>query len=147
MIAFVVSLGAAQPAHVSGQDGKVKLIGRVIDADSRDPIDAVSIRIAESNVLSDRNGRFIVTVAPGFQPISVERIGYAPRQDTLNVVQAESGDLEIRLSRKPVQLPPITAVARSEWLAESGFYERRDRGGFRGTYIGKQEIERRTPRH
>jgi hypothetical protein len=132
--------------HVPAQETHVKLIGRVIDHASRDPIAGATIRVHEVSTLSDRQGRFLVTVPKGAHAVAIEMLGYARREDTIRVVEGTTSDVEIQLSRKPVALPVITVVARSDWLAENGLYARKEEGGLNGRYITRADIERRSPR-
>jgi len=142
-LAFIVTL--ASSAHVAAQTAGAKLMGRVIDEANRDPIAGAAIRIGEIIVLTDRMGRFLTTLPQGILAITVERIGYATRQDTIRIASNVTSDLEIRLSKKPVPLPALTVVSRSEWLESNGLFERRDKSGLHGRYILREEIERRAP--
>ena len=144
---FVVTLAAVlfSAAPASGQDGAIRLHGRVLDQADRSPVAGAAIRIANVNVVSDPRGRFVASVPPGVIAIVVERIGYVSREDSLRVTDAAVSDVEIHLSKKPVTLPAIAAVARSEWLTQNGFYERRTESGLSGRYISSADIERRAP--
>jgi hypothetical protein len=68
----------------------------------------------------------------GSRRLRIERLGYETR--TIDLDPGSSTDLEatIRLSTKAIELPAVNVTARSAWLAQAGYYDRRDTGGHAG---------------
>jgi hypothetical protein len=124
---------------------KAQIAGRVVDVAKGEPLAAASIRIGGVTLTSDAQGRFRVAMLPGTIPINVELVGYGTVADSIRISSTGVHDLEVRLSRKPVVLPPLTVIARSARLTETGFYERRDRSGLSGRFLTRVEIEKSSP--
>ena len=59
------------------------LTGLILDADSKKPIEGVSIYIPEINfsAISDRDGKFFFSeLEPGIYKLTIKRIGYAGKK-------------------------------------------------------------------
>src|SRR5688572_19140689 len=105
------------PSMSVAQELPGRLHGRVLDQDGKEPIPGVTIRLGELNALSDRRGQFsIVNARAGRQTIQFEMLGYQTRLDTVEVVAGVAIDLVVRLSTKPIELPPVSVTVRSRWL-------------------------------
>jgi hypothetical protein len=131
-------------ATVAAQTPTTQLIGRVIDHGNGDGISGASVRLSNgASVVSDKRGWFTLSNVPeGRLAVTVEMLGYQTRQDSITIQPARSHDIEIRLSTKPIQLPALAVTARSRWLEENGFYERR-MGALSPRVITAAELERR----
>ena len=128
-----------------------RLVGRVYDVETGDPVvtAAVSLvgRAAEAD--SDRQGRFRLSGIPvGAHELEVRRIGYAPLQHAVGVGRGLTTEVEVGLTRDPVELEPLVATAtRVRRLEIKGFYERKQWGELLGlgTFFTEADIERRRP--
>jgi hypothetical protein len=130
---------------VSAQTAATRLVGRVTGPDGREPLSGVAVRIGERTVTTDQRGLFLIApIDPGRHVLQFERIGYATRSDTVEVVDGRTTDAQVRLYTKAVELAPVTVTVRSRWLEQSGFYERRE-SGFSGKFITQVDIEKKHP--
>jgi hypothetical protein len=148
LLSLVLASVLVPAGCILAQTPKMRLFGVVLDHSSGKPIEGVAIRLegTEVRTVTDARGRFeIASLSPGQHRLRVDRLGYETR--TIEVASEPGRDLEatIRLSTKPVELPAVAVVARSTWLAEAGYYDRRDTGGHTGVFIDRAEIERRQP--
>lgn len=120
-LAFLLAV-TVSPALVTAQDTPVRIIGRVVAHENGQAIAGATVRVGGMQFTTDRRGRFVAApIAAGRQALVVEMIGYATRTDTVKFT-AGSSDLTIRLSRQPVQLPPVIVTVRSSWLEENGLW-------------------------
>jgi hypothetical protein len=92
------------------QTATATLAGKVVDAESLEPVEGVVVFLAdiERSRLTDRDGRFVFHGVPaGPQHLSVRRIGYSPR--TLHALVPGRGELliDILLERRPTVLRPV----------------------------------------
>jgi hypothetical protein len=93
-----------------------------------------------------RLGYFEITaIPPGLHAIDVDLLGYEKRSAPLRVLPAQTLEAEIRMSTKPIELPPLEVSIRSPRLEDAGFYQRRDEFGRQGRFITRDIIERRNP--
>jgi hypothetical protein len=142
---LVVSL-AASASPLRAQVQSTRLFGLVVDHSNGKPVEGAAIRLegTDIRVTSDERGRFeIASLGQGLHRLHIERLGYETR--VIELTPERGGDLEaeIRMSTKPVELPAVSVVARSAWLAQAGYYDRRDTGGHSGVFIDRAELERR----
>jgi TonB-dependent Receptor Plug Domain len=87
----------------------------------------------------------LTSVPAGLQTVQVELIGYESRAAPVRVLSRETMEAELRMSTKPVALPPIEVVVRSGRLESAGFYDRRDEFGRQGRFMDRAYIESRNP--
>jgi hypothetical protein len=121
--------------------GPGRLVGVVIDHDSREPVEDVEI-IVEPTDQSDRtdaNGRFDLSdISAGALRLTFRRIGYEPRVDTLAAFPGVTLNVEVEMAARAIELPPVVVSALVPVLETSGFYRRsRDR---RGWQFGPDEV-------
>lgn len=95
------------------------VMGVVLDGDSGEPIAGASVTLLapEEVVLArtetGRDGRFILPArAAGIYAVTAERLGYAPARSDSLALGIESMEVELRLFRSPLELAPLTVVAR-----------------------------------
>jgi Carboxypeptidase regulatory-like domain/TonB-dependent Receptor Plug Domain len=131
-------------AAVAAQTPSSQLIGRVLEQGKTDGIAGATVKISSgATTVSDKRGWFTFPDVPGGRiAVSVEMIGYQSRADSITIQAGRKHDIEIRLSTKPVELPPLAVTVRSRWLEENGFYERR-LSGLAPRIITAADIERR----
>jgi hypothetical protein len=133
---------------VAAQEPPGKLVGRVVDHANSKPLPGVrvSFQNTELNAITDNTGSFTFNSVPaGMQTMEVELIGYEKRVAPVRIVSREILEAEVRLTSKPIALPPLEVVVRSGRLASVGFYERRDEFGRQGRFMDRAYIEKRNP--
>jgi hypothetical protein len=145
ILAVAAALAGLTPASAQ------RLSGRVLDAESREPVVAVVITLVATNgaqLVSTRantEGDWRLTApAPGTYFVSAKRIGYQPwASPPLTVRSHDNLSVDINLHRSAVRLHPVevTAQALRDYLHRIGFYERQ-RADF-GHFITTEAIERR----
>lgn len=142
---FVTSM---QPLGHGSDELMTGIIGVVRDRNSGALISGVHVAMGDGRqgVMSDLRGEFVLDRLIGGQHVvEFSMIGYAPRADTIRVMQGRVTTVEVSLSVDPVQLDPIeVSVERREIvLQRRGFYHRQ-KTGF-GKFIDREEIEMRGP--
>ena len=128
-----------------------RLIGRVLDGRTHQPVAAAAVSVSEREeaVDTNRRGRFVLSGLPvGAYELSVRHLGYAPLTHPVRVTQGVTTEVDINLTPDPVELAPIVATtSRPRRLEMKGFYERKYwaelSGG--GTFYTAADIERRNP--
>lgn len=112
--------------EVAAQDGV--LSGRVVDIESRQPLTSAQIQVLGASeeqaggLLSDGEGRFRVTLAPGTYSVVATLVGYGQRRiDGVSVGAGETTEIEIEMTSVALALNPIvvTASRRREKALES----------------------------
>ncbi|HXJ70571.1 MAG TPA: carboxypeptidase-like regulatory domain-containing protein, partial [Verrucomicrobiae bacterium] len=79
LVLGVLPLPAA--AQATNPPSGVKILGRILDSESRAPIDLVEVVVVggSSPVYTDEKGRFVFeSIAPGTYTLSATRLGFAP---------------------------------------------------------------------
>lgn len=96
---------------IFGQAGTSKLAGRVIDADTKEPLIGANILILGTNLgaATDVEGKyFILNVTPGTYDVRVSYVGYAPKTiQNVRLVAGITYELNVELSTD-FSLPEIT---------------------------------------
>jgi hypothetical protein len=127
------------------------VVGRVLDAESGDPIGTVEVRLVgegESLVrLSDGEGAFLFPrVQPGTYEVVLMHLAYGTQADTIEVRRGELLSYEARLVMEPIELAPLAVTVQRRAVSPMllGFYERMsmDMGGH---FITREDIKRRQP--
>lgn len=125
-----------------------KLVGRVLAHGKADGLAGATIRIigTETGAVTDAAGRFLFqSVATGRIRLAVEMIGYATRELDFDVAGSRTTEVEIALSTRPVELPPVVVTVRSRWLEMNGFYDRQEEHRGRVTAFARTDIEKNDP--
>lgn len=138
-----ISAGAPLGAQV--------VTGRVLDQDTDSVVDGVEVLLLArgggevlARAATGRDGRFALR-APmsGIYLIRSTRLGYrSVSSPQIDLLRADSLDVEIRMSVDAIPLAPLTVVARRESeafdprLERRGYYDRRARYGKRGSGMG-----------
>ncbi|MCH7473448.1 MAG: carboxypeptidase-like regulatory domain-containing protein [Gemmatimonadetes bacterium] len=134
------------PEDVSDPAGPGRVVGRVLDQESGQPIEGVTVALAPTaqQAETDSRGRFEITdVSPGALLLQARRVGYQPRVDTIVAFPEVTVDVELTLATAALPLDPITIVARSPFLEARGFYRR---AGGSGWQANRSAIEAVDPR-
>lgn len=131
--------------------GLSTITGSVVSTSSSDPVNSAIVSLRrqdrpEANGLrieTDDHGRFRFEGIPsGDYLLSTHHIGYTDRLDTIAVGHEALVSLDVPVTTQAVELPPIRVEVRSTWLAETGFYWRKERG--MGRFVTPEEVERRS---
>lgn len=134
---FVIQL---RPAN-SPEPGS--LIGRVVDPSTGEAVGSVMITLRGGGLqrITNDDGRFsFPEVPPGQHLVEIEHMGFASRADSVRVVSGRVTEVEIPLAVQPIEMEPITVLARSKWMEYNGFY-RRMSGDFAGKQWTADEIQ------
>lgn len=125
--------------------------GQVVEQGSGAEVGQASLlfqRIVDDSVVhqvpatTDSDGAFRLEEVPvGTYAIVTNHLGFETRHDTLQVPIGRNVRLEVPLAAEPVRVSPLEVSVRSNWLVETGFYERREKGF--GKFITQEELERR----
>jgi hypothetical protein len=122
------------------------LVGRVVDAESRAPVDGATVRLEEAGttVLTNERGYFSLGErAAGVHYVQLERLGYASREVPIHVAGNLTQAVEIELSQQAIQLEGISvSVAPRRVRQDLEGLIRRMSLGF-GTFITRETLERR----
>jgi hypothetical protein len=130
---------AAEPRSPS------RLVGRVLDAETDEPVAAVRIRITGTNhqALTDTQGRFFLTGVPaGEVELETSHIRFGTRREVAAIRAGETMELTIRLTTQAIVLEGIVATARPN-LGLEDFHRRMAEGRGRATFFDRKAIEAR----
>ncbi len=137
---------ALLPSMGNAQDHPTRLVGKVLRGEGRQPMAGVSVRVYGSTAITNRLGTFLISPAPsGRHPVQFEMIGFQTRIDSVTITEGRTTDVEVRMSEKAIELPPVTVTIRSAFLERNGFYDRMNDRGISARFITHDEIERRNP--
>ena len=118
------------PVAATGQTGKI--VGRVVDGHTAQPISSAQIFLGDQSIgsLSAIDGRFVLrNVPPGTHDIVVQMIGYAAKTVTgVTVDPAGVASLDVALEHSAVALEGITVEAAVETGVHLGTAERTSGG-------------------
>jgi hypothetical protein len=105
----VASVRVVQTAE-GEPDGRLVVQGRVVDAGTGTPVAAAAVVLGEEGLqfVTDRQGRFrFEGVAPGATAIAVRALGYDLEPQSLELPEAASVELELRVSPQALALEPL----------------------------------------
>lgn len=125
--------------------GSSRIVGRVVDYESGDPVDGVEVRLARTShsAITGRSGGFVLNNIPlGQYRMEVEHLAYGVVADSL-LVGEQTVDVRIEVAPQAIQIEGFTVVARPSNLENSGFYDREANGI--GRFISRHDILRRDP--
>jgi len=149
LLAALSMLFAGLPTPAAfAQEPPGRIVGKVVDNETGKPLAGARVGIFDTDhqAITDNSGTFVLTgVAAGIQPLEAELIGYETRKGPIRIVSRETIEIEVRLSTRPIELPPLQVTVRSGRLEGVGFYERRDEFGAQGSFITRAEIEKKNP--
>jgi hypothetical protein len=76
--------------------------------------------------------------------LKAERLGYAPVEGAIAFTRRDQLDVELVMAPRAIELDPIVVVERRhDYLADVGYYMRKDRG--LGRFVERDAIERYRP--
>ncbi len=121
-----------------------RVMGRLTDATTGEPIAGATLRLAELDVsaVSGSGGRFVLPrVPPGTHEMEIRHVGYGTRTVGVTVRADVTTRLQLRLEPEAVEVEPIEVRVefRPEYLQDEGFYERMERGW--GNYVDPEHAD------
>ncbi len=150
---FLRTVGAPGAAAVGELAGTQGIQGRVVEAGSERPLEAVEVGLyTESGELlgstrtNDRGFFRLPTPRPGRYTLRGEALGYAPAGGgPVEVGRGRLTVVELRLAPEAIPLEPLVVVGtpRLFHLEMAGFYDRRERTS--GVFLTREELGRRNP--
>lgn len=145
-------------APVTAQDDDtVRLVGHVVTDRDQAPIERVVVTVVDpdgndlTESYTDAEGRFTLLVDenPGTVKLRAQRLGYATvLSPPLHIEGFTTMTVEVRLSPEAVPMAPLEVVSGRQKPTSfklDGFQRRRELG--LGSYITRDDIERRNPSH
>ena len=124
------------------------VFGRIIDRDTDIPVEGAEVSLEEGVAwaLTNQMGRFVFRDVPaGEHVIQIEHLSYGTREYPITVVAGGGAQIDIALSKDPIELEPIVVTAQSAaWVRTmSGFFQRMERG--LGHFLTPEELAERRP--
>ena len=118
----------AQPGDTLG-----RLVGRVIDSETREGVEGVSLAVAglSRSVISSSTGDFSLdSVPPGTYELEIRHIAYGTRSTTFEARAGTATRVEIHLEPQAIEVEPLEVQVefRPQYLERVGFYDRRAEG-------------------
>jgi len=141
---------AAFTLPIHAQEPPGRLVGRVVDHENGKALAGARVTLlgTELNAITDNVGGFTLNNAPaGAATLEVELIGYEKRSAPLRIRSRETLEAEVRLSSRPIALPPLEVTVRSGRLESVGFYDRRVEYGRQGRFMDRALVEERNPQN
>lgn len=126
------------PADAAGESGTgrptagaARILGRLIDRETSDPIPSASVRLPSLGRQAETSGdgRFAFdSLPPGSYTLRVDHVRYGKQTARVEVPDGRTVDAELRLAPRALEVEPIevTVDVRSPGLSDAGFYERRE---------------------
>ncbi|HET9469158.1 MAG TPA: TonB-dependent receptor, partial [Vicinamibacterales bacterium] len=137
---LLVSTGAPGRAQTNSAPGRV--MGRVLDAGTRQGVAAVAVYIVGTNVsaISAADGRFILPNVPaGRLLLQATSLGYAPRSVPVEVRSAAVTEQNIELAMEAVAVEALeVSVAGRRGSVERALQDQRDAVGLMNTVTAEQ---------
>ncbi|MEJ2540568.1 MAG: carboxypeptidase regulatory-like domain-containing protein [Gemmatimonadota bacterium] len=109
--------------------------GRLVDAESGDGIGGAAVGLVNTGflVVSEPDGDFHFNdVLPGEYRLQAEHLAYGVRQEGVNVASGAEVRLEMALSQRPIELPPIRVEVASTDIMDMAMG---------GTVISSEELD------
>lgn len=131
-----------------------RVTGSVIDAVTREPIEAAAIGVVGHGFesLTNADGRFVLNGVPeGPQVVQLRHLAYGTQHADVQVRAGASTSILVEVRQQPIEVEPLTVTieaVRDLGLEIRGFYERQEwheKLGL-GHFFTFEDIERRKPR-
>lgn len=132
------------PIELSDPDRPGNIIGQVLDNRTGQPVQGaqVSLQAAERSALTNERGVFVMRdVVSGPDVLEVSMIGYADRQQAIQVIGGRAQEITVRVATRPVELSPlVVSVKPRQWFSDmAGLQERMAIGN--GFFIMRDELD------
>lgn len=95
----------------------VRLVGRVVDWETAQPVSGATVRLAGTDLLrlTDREGRFTFPeVFPGAYALQIQHIGYGEQSKSIDVGGDGTTEIELRLPSAAIPRESITVTVLSD---------------------------------
>lgn len=143
-----LALGTAAAEAQLGR-GPAVVMGRVLDAETRNPLPFVAVDIIDQKrrVETDASGYFrIEDLAPQLVTVRLRQIGYPVVERSLNLFAGRESRVEYVLAKAPPRLEEVRVTAKRSAtnLLMAGFEERKRLGI--GKFYGEEELARHQER-
>ena len=123
------------------------LIGRIVDADTRDPVEGATVFLWDEEVrsvdISNRWGYFSLGSHPwGIYTVRVTHLGYGTTSASVRVTGDMTESVEVEISQTPIEIEGIVVQASSRLRAwdMDGLVRRMDAGW--GWFVTRDRIEK-----
>ena len=93
------------------QERSITLRGRVVDANSGEPMANVRVTAADKSTTTDSNGAFTLELPPGPQELYITTVTYGLVKKTINVAAGMSSDIQIALNEDAAALTEQVTIA------------------------------------
>ncbi len=145
LVILTVFLGTI-PAAASAQQAIGRIVGRVVDARTAQPLASAQVFLEDESIgsLSSVDGRFILRDVPaGVQSVVVQLIGYGTKTLTGVAVEPDGvAMLDIGLEQAALELEGITVEATVETWSTAALLTERQTESFVVDAIGADQISR-----
>jgi len=146
-LCILIAMSALSVGSLAAQQNTGRIIGRVVDAASAQPLAGVQVVVNDGVVgtLSDLNGRFVLVDVPaGTVSVTAQSLGYGTKTVTDLVVPAgEVVAFNITLEQQAVAIAGITVSAEFEAGSATALLDERRTALAAIEAVGAQEISRR----
>lgn len=128
-----------EPVHLDLPMHRVDLVdvnGRLLDAETGEGIGEATIGLSGTGfrVVSEPDGAFhFRQVLPGQYTLEATHIAYGDREESIEVASAGGVRVEMALSQRPIELPPVTVEVEAEDMMDRAMG---------GTVITEEELDR-----
>lgn len=134
---FLLLIAAAAP--VVGAQSRASLIGSVRDSTGA-ALPLAQLAIGESRAITDTAGRFVFTgLAAGTVSLTVRRLGFAPKNAQVELIDGRTDSLHLVLVVLPAYLPGLVAEDTRERIRLADFYRHRQSG--HGYYFNRRQLD------
>lgn len=100
--------------------GTGTVTGRVLDADSRQPLPGAAVALATRGTITAADGRFSLAGAPdGIQTVRVSLIGYGEATRRVTVIAGQNVHVEISMTAQAIELAQLVAVGYGQQRASN----------------------------
>lgn len=130
----------AVAAHsLRGQSGAT-LTGSVRDSTGAS-LSLAQLSVGAARTVTDTAGRFtLIGLPPGSASVTVRRLGYAPRDARIELVDGRTDSVHFVLGVLPAHLPGLAADAEArERIRLADFYRHRESG--HGYYLNRRQLD------
>lgn len=124
LLPWIAAWAMAAPA---GAQAPATISGRVVDRETRHPVEAAEIRLGDQWRLVRQGGRFTIAVEPGLHYLEIRAVGYATAEREVRVLPGQGETVIVALVPAVAALDSIVITA-SRLPAITGD-ELRSRGG------------------
>ena len=138
MLRSLLLLAMAAPV-LRGQSGAT-LTGSVRDSTGA-PLSLAQLSIGAARTVTDTAGRFTLDGLPaGSASLRVRRLGFAPREATIELLDGRTDSVHFVLGLLPAYLPGLVADAEArERVRLADFYRHRESG--HGYYLNRRQLD------